>query len=380
MSSQTRNLGSDPDLVDAETASASVTQVDEDEDVGSGSDPEEGNSSSADLGTGLSGGSVGDLGIPGLVLEAYQQAAESWNERQASCNIRWQILAGVGKVESSHARGGQATEQGDTQPRILGPVLNGGPGIAAIPDTDGGHWDADSTWDRAVGPMQFIPGTWKAFGVDAAGDGAADPHNVFDATLSAAKYLCFGGGDLSTDYGLSSALRRYNNSAAYVHKVMEWIEAYDKGEVESVDTAGPGPDVTEAQGDGGLPDSNGPAPTGEPSDGPKPTDNPDGDDKPGGNDGGDKPGGNDKPDDDGGDKPGDNDDDGKPEPDPTEPEPDPTEPEPDPTEPEPDPTEPEPDPTEPEPDPTEPEPDPTEPEPDPTEPEPDPTEEPEPDP
>src|SRR3546814_20580862 len=62
----------------------------------------------------------------------------------------------------------------------------------------GGRWDGDARWDRAVGPMQFIPGTWKSFGVDGSGDGLADPNNVFDAATAAARYLCHGGNDRST--------------------------------------------------------------------------------------------------------------------------------------------------------------------------------------
>ena len=42
-----------------------------------------------------------------------------------SCGMRWQVLAGIGKVESGHARGGSLTAAGDAVPRILGPVLNG---------------------------------------------------------------------------------------------------------------------------------------------------------------------------------------------------------------------------------------------------------------
>jgi membrane-bound lytic murein transglycosylase B len=48
-----------------------------------------------------------------------------------------------------------------------------------------------------MGPMQFIPGTWRLFGVDGDGDGVADPQDVEDASAATAAYLCYGGRDLS---------------------------------------------------------------------------------------------------------------------------------------------------------------------------------------
>ena len=182
---------------------------------------------------------LGDQSIPATVLAAYQQAADRVALDDPSCGLRWQVLAGIGKVESGHARGGRLTRAGDAVPRILGPVLNGAGPVAAISDHDGGRWDLDPEWDRAVGPMQFIPGTWSVFGVDGSADGIADPNNVFDATLSAGRYLCAGESEVRTATGLAAALRRYNNSLAYVAKVMSWIEAYDNGNAVPAEDAGP---------------------------------------------------------------------------------------------------------------------------------------------
>ncbi|WP_203434088.1 lytic transglycosylase domain-containing protein [Jiangella asiatica] len=183
---------------------------------------------------------AGGLGIPSLVLQAYQSAASRMSLENPACGIRWEILAGIGKIESNHANGGQVAATGEVQPRIIGPALDGN-GFASIGDSDGGRWDGDTAWDRAVGPMQFIPGTWKAFGADGNGDGVVDPHNLFDATLAAAGYLCAGGHDLSTEAGLRAALYRYNPSTAYVDRVMSWIEAYDSGTGFPTPTPGPGP-------------------------------------------------------------------------------------------------------------------------------------------
>src|SRR5690625_4782162 len=147
----------------------------------------------------------GSLGIPGVVLDAYQTAAENSREDDPTCRMRWQVLAGIGKIESGHARGGRVDTNGQAD-RILGPVLNGSGPVAAIRDTDGGRWDAHTQWDRAVGPMQFIPGTFEAFGVDGNDDGDIDPNNVYDAAATSARYLCLSGADMSDDDDLAQAL------------------------------------------------------------------------------------------------------------------------------------------------------------------------------
>src|SRR4051812_25404555 len=135
-------------------------------------------------------GVFGDAsGIPGTVLAAYQKAARDLAMSMPGCHITWPLLAGIGKVESGHASGGKVDVNGNTRGKILGPVLDGGPGMAAIADTDQGVYDGNTTWDRAVGPMQFIPGTWRAFGADGNGDGIKDPHNVFDAARATGDYL-----------------------------------------------------------------------------------------------------------------------------------------------------------------------------------------------
>ncbi|TDD69730.1 hypothetical protein E1262_12295, partial [Jiangella aurantiaca] len=182
------------------------------------------------------------------------------------CGIRWEILAGIGKIESGHANGGQVTANGDVQPRIVGPALNGN-GFASIGDSDGGRWDGDTVWDRAVGPMQFIPGTWKTFGADGNGDSIVDPHNVFDATLAAAQYLCASGGNLADEAQLRAALFRYNPSTTYVDNVMAWIRAYDNGSGYVTETPGPGAAGPPLP----PPSSDAPNPSGSPSPTPTPT-------------------------------------------------------------------------------------------------------------
>ena len=79
--------------------------------------------------------------------------------------------------------------------------MNGRNGTALIKDTDAGQYDGDSRYDRAVGPMQFIPSTWAIVGVDADNDGRRDPQDIYDASLASAVYLCSGQGDLATEAG-----------------------------------------------------------------------------------------------------------------------------------------------------------------------------------
>lgn len=184
-------------------------------------------------------GAFGDVsGIPGTVLAAYQKAARDLAMSMPGCHITWPLLAGIGKVESGHASGGKVDGLGNTRGKILGPVLDGSPGMAAIADTDQGLYDGSATWDRAVGPMQFIPGTWNAFGADGNGDGLKDPHNVFDASRAAGDYLCSGGANLSDPQGLVQAVLRYNHSMDYVSTVLRWMQTYSKDGVTIPDQPG----------------------------------------------------------------------------------------------------------------------------------------------
>nr|WP_238357340.1 lytic murein transglycosylase [Kribbella italica] len=179
--------------------------------------------------------SAGVAGIPGTVLAAYQKVANDLAVAKPGCHLTWPLLAGIGKVESAHASGGRVDAAGNTRGQILGPVLDGGPGMAAIADTDGGQYDGNAQWDRAVGPMQFIPGTWNGFGADGNGDGVKNPHNVFDASRAAGDYLCSAGADLSNPQGLVEAVLRYNHSMDYVSTVLRWMKSYSTSTVPTPD-------------------------------------------------------------------------------------------------------------------------------------------------
>ena len=191
----------------------------------------------------------GDLGIPARILTAYRSAAAATARTDAACGLPWTLLASIGRIESGHARGGAVDSAGRTLSPILGPVLSGGPGIAAIRDSDDGRFDGDRVWDRAVGPMQFIPTSWTRYSRDGNGDGRADPHNVDDAALASAGYLCAGDRDLRDRGALRRAVFGYNHSWDYVATVLAWMDAYDEGQVvgtSGVTAAGSGGDARTA--------------------------------------------------------------------------------------------------------------------------------------
>ncbi|GAA2523395.1 MULTISPECIES: lytic transglycosylase domain-containing protein [Streptomyces] len=167
-------------------------------------------------------------GIPATVLRAYRAAETSVGRTDPGCRLPWELLAAIGKVESGQARGGAVDRNGTTLGRITGPPLNGR-GFALIRDTDGGAHDGDTVYDRAVGPMQFLPSTWARWGTDGNGDGRADPNNVFDAALAAGHYLCAGDRDLGRSADLDRAILSYNHSRPYLDLVRYWLEFYGRG-------------------------------------------------------------------------------------------------------------------------------------------------------
>ncbi|MFG3100721.1 lytic transglycosylase domain-containing protein [Streptomyces sp. NPDC048182] len=169
-----------------------------------------------------------ESGLPATVLRAYRAAETSVGRTDPGCRLPWQLLAAIGKVESGQARGGAVDRNGTTLGRITGPALDGN-GFALILDTDGGAHDGDPVYDRAVGPMQFLPSTWSRWGADGNGDGRADPNNVFDAALAAGHYLCAGTRDLGVPADLDRAVLSYNNSRAYLDLVRYWLDFYRRG-------------------------------------------------------------------------------------------------------------------------------------------------------
>lgn len=133
----------------------------------------------------LSGAEQVYVGRPETYLELYRLSA------RACPGLSWTVLAAIGQVESSHGR-------------------NNGPSSAG-----------------AMGPMQFMPATWKAYGVDGDGDGVADIWNPYDAVPSAARYLCANGAGKGGKH-LERAIWHYNHSWSYVAKVLSVARGYEQ--------------------------------------------------------------------------------------------------------------------------------------------------------
>ncbi|MFA4929864.1 MAG: lytic murein transglycosylase [Patulibacter sp.] len=144
---------------------------------------EESASSAADLllggaTRGLADLSVEDFRIPPFLLPIYQAAGVQYG-------IRWEILAAINEIETDYGRNLSVSTAG------------------------------------ALGWMQFMPGTWKSYGVDATGDGQRDPYNPVDAIFAAARYLQASGA--ATD--IRKAIFAYNHADWYVNDVLRRAQA-----------------------------------------------------------------------------------------------------------------------------------------------------------
>src|SRR6478752_10762831 len=117
---------------------------------------------------------------------SYPELLGLWQRAGAAYGVPWQVLAAINKVESNFGR-------------------NMGPSSAG-----------------AVGWMQFMPGTWMEYGVDANGDGVADPWNPADAIYSAARYLAAN----RAASNLYDAVYQYNHAGWYVNEVLGIAQLY----------------------------------------------------------------------------------------------------------------------------------------------------------
>src|SRR5262249_19555805 len=112
-----------------------------------------------------------------------------WQRAAAAYGVPWQVLAAINKIESNFGQ-------------------NMGPSSAG-----------------AIGWMQFMPGTWLRWGVDANGDGIADPWNAADAIFAAARYLAATGGQTN----ISRAVFAYNHADWYVNEVLQLANVFGNG-------------------------------------------------------------------------------------------------------------------------------------------------------
>lgn len=168
------------------------------------------------------------VGISPVAMQAYGYAELVLAETNRSCGLSWTTLAAIGFVESGHGQANNAKlgPDGRALPEIIGLPLDGQGGRMRITDTDRGQLDRDTTYDRAIGPMQFIPTTWQEIGADADNDGRKDPHDLDDAALAAGNYLCKGGRNLTIPGDWWNAILSYNDVRRYAQDVFDTANRY----------------------------------------------------------------------------------------------------------------------------------------------------------
>ncbi|WP_446217071.1 lytic murein transglycosylase [Micromonospora sp. IBHARD004] len=168
--------------------------------------------------------------IPAVAMQAYGYAELVLAETHRSCQLSWTTLAAIGYVESAHGSANRATlkSTGRAEPEIIGDPLDGQGGRSRILDTDKGQLDHDTVYDRALGPMQFIPTTWQEIGADADNDGRRDPHDIDDAALAAGNYLCKGGRNMTIAGDWWGAILSYNDVRRYAQDVFDRANEYGR--------------------------------------------------------------------------------------------------------------------------------------------------------
>jgi membrane-bound lytic murein transglycosylase B len=159
-------------------------------------------------------------GVPARALEAYAAAEIAQRKATPRCHLSWVTLAGIGRVESRHGSyGAELDADGVARPPIIGIPLDGTNGTRLTRDTDRGRLDGDTTYDRAVGPMQFVPASWARYG-------KGDPQRIDDAARAAARLLCAGQRDLATGAGWWDGVLSYNASGDYARLVYAAAQRY----------------------------------------------------------------------------------------------------------------------------------------------------------
>src|SRR5690242_8320518 len=129
----------------------------------------------------------------------YDQLFTLWQRNGTLYGVPWQVLAAINKIESNFG-------------------TNMGPSSAG-----------------AIGWMQFMPSTWERWGVDADGDGIANPWSPEDAIAAAARYLAASGGGSD----ISRAVFSYNHAQWYVDEVLQLAQSFGTGGLDATFTADP---------------------------------------------------------------------------------------------------------------------------------------------
>lgn len=200
------------------------------------------------------------LDIPSVVLAAYRYAAARMAVLAPACHLSWPDIAALGRIESGQAQvaGTRLAANGDSYPPVLGPPLDGTGGNGAYPLPATVTWDGAGPWERAVGPLQFLPTTWQrvARHLPPLPPGVpADPNNVYAAALGAGIYLCDAAGPagMASLAGIKAAYFSYNHSAGYVREALANAVHYGAHITPAPSLAPPAPPATGAAGAGAPP-------------------------------------------------------------------------------------------------------------------------------
>ncbi len=166
--------------------------------------------------------------VPAVAVQAYAYAQLLMENSNPACHLGWTTLAGIGEVASHHGRlGGSVLDSnGRTTPPLVGPALDGRDGRLLVADTDAGAFDADATYDRAMGPMQILPAMWRTFASDADDDQIQDPYDIDDSSVAVARLLCSTNADLAQLTGWTAAIAKLQPGEAFARAVFQAADSY----------------------------------------------------------------------------------------------------------------------------------------------------------
>jgi membrane-bound lytic murein transglycosylase B len=166
--------------------------------------------------------------VPQVAAQAYGYAQLLLQNSNPSCHLGWTTLAGIGEVATHHGQQGGAVldRSGRTTPTIVGPSLDGRDGRPLVRDTDAGAFDADPTYDRAMGPMQVLPAVWRTYASDGDNDQIQDPYDIDDSTVAVARLLCSGNADLAQLTGWTAAIAKFQSGDAFANAVFQAADGY----------------------------------------------------------------------------------------------------------------------------------------------------------
>ncbi|MBS4172994.1 lytic transglycosylase domain-containing protein [Bacillus sp. FJAT-49736] len=152
-----------------------------------------------------------DLEIPAVYIPIYKAAEHKYG-------VPWYVLAAHHRVETRFS----------TMKTMVSPVGAEGP-MQIMPCTFVG-WKHPTCSGLGKGNIPkkdkenpAIIQKYGGYGVDADGDGIADPFNIYDAVFSAANYLAQNG---ASSGHLRKAIYSYNHSNEYVKEVLHYVKEY----------------------------------------------------------------------------------------------------------------------------------------------------------